>query len=183
MVRSWQMIESYQRRQEAFQKQARTMRIAMPNEIATPSSVLKTKELSFDEYVLLREEIRHQDNLINARLSWLVSSQAFLLSGFAITLNGTAQPLLAVFAKVNVVLFAALPVAGLVTDMVSYLTIWAAIRRMTTIRNLAHGYHPTQLPTVQADAFDRRLGLSGAVLIPLNFFSVWLAIIIQRWAL
>ena len=141
----------------------------MPDDVATSSRVSETKELSFDEYVLLREEIRHQDNLINARLSWLVSSQAFLLSGFAVTLNGTAQPLLPVFAKVNVVLFAALPVGGLVTDIASYLTIWAAIRRMTTIRNLVHGYHPTQLPTVQADAFDRRLGLTGAALIPIIF--------------
>jgi len=155
----------------------------MPDEAATPSSVSETKELSFDEYVLLREEIRHQDNLINARLSWLVSSQAFLLSGFAVTLNGVAQPLLPIYAKVNVVLGGALPVAGLVTDIASYLTIWAAIRRMTTIRSLAHGYHPTQLPTVQADACDRRLGLTGAVLIPLIFFAVWLAIIIQRWVL
>ena len=32
----------------------------------------QVEALSLDEYVLLREEIRHQDNLINARLSWLV---------------------------------------------------------------------------------------------------------------
>jgi hypothetical protein len=33
------------------------------------------------DFVFLREEIRHEDNLINQRLSWLVSSQAFLLTG------------------------------------------------------------------------------------------------------
>ena len=62
----------------------------------TPADTSQVEALSLDEYVLLREEIRHQDNLINARLSWLVSSQAFLLSAFAVTLNGAAQLLLPV---------------------------------------------------------------------------------------
>ena len=139
--------------------------------------------LPLSEYVLLREEIRHQDNLVNARLSWLVSSQAFLLSGFAVTLNGTALSLVPVYANVNMVLFASLPVAGLVTDIVSYATIWAAIRRMGSIRRLANGWHPPHLPTVQAEALERRLGLAGPVLIPIIFFGVWSAIIVQRWLL
>jgi hypothetical protein len=69
------------------------------------------------------EEIRHRDNLLNARLWWLVSSQAFLLTGFAVTLNGTALSLLTSYSKLNAVLIASLPLAGLVTDLVSYATI------------------------------------------------------------
>jgi hypothetical protein len=141
------------------------------------------KNLPLREYGLLREEIRHQDNLVNARLSWLVSSQAFLLSGFAVTLSGTAQALRPIYAEVNLVLFASLPIAGLITDIVSYATIWAAILRMRSIRELAHGSHPPNLPTIQADQFERRLGLAGPVLIPVIFFGVWIAIIIQRWLL
>lgn len=134
------------------------------------------------EYMLLREEIRHQDNLLNARLSWLVSSQAFLLTGFAVTLNGTALSLLPSYTKLNALLLASLPVAGLVTDLVSYATIWAAILRMQNIRCLAHDSHPPHLPTVQATAFGRRLGLAGPVLIPIIFFTVWMAIIAQSWS-
>ena len=149
----------------------------------TPADPSQVEALSLDEYVLLREEIRHQDHLINARLSWLVSSQAFLLSAFAVTLNGAAQLLLPVYAKLNVVLFTSLPLAGLVTNVASYLTIWAAILRMGKIRNLAHGFHPAHAPTVQADALERRLGLTGPVFIPVIFFLVWLAILIRRWLL
>ena len=141
------------------------------------------ESLPLNEYVLLREEIRHQDNLVNARLSWLVSSQAFLLSGFAVTLSGTALSLLPIYAKVNIVLFASLPIAGLVTDIVSYATIWAAILRMRNIRQLANGSNPPHLPTIQAEAFERRLGLAGPVLIPIVFLIVWSAIIVQRWLL
>lgn len=149
----------------------------------TLSHVSQARSPSIEEYVFLREEIRHQDNLINARLSWLVSSQSFLLSGFAVTLNGSAQSLLPIYAKLNVILVNSLPVAGLVTDVASYLTIWAAISRMKNIRHIAGSSHPPHLPPVQADVLTRRLGLSGPVLIPLVFLAVWMATIVERWML
>ena len=140
-------------------------------------------ELSFQDYVFLREEIRHQDNLINARLSWLVSSQSFLLSGFAVTLVASAQSLPLAYAKVSSVLSASLPVAGLVTVVASYLTIWAAIVRMARIRDLAHGSHPEHLPTVQAEVGTRLLGFAGPILIPIVFLVVWVCLIAERWLL
>jgi len=147
----------------------------------TPPAGLPNQSLTIEEYSFLREEIRHQDNLINARLSWLVSSQSFLLSGFAVTLNGSAQSLLPIYAKLNLILVNTLPVAGLVTDLASYLTIWAAISRMKNIRHIAGSAHPPHLPPVQADRLTRRLGLSGPILIPLVFLAVWLAILVERW--
>ncbi len=149
----------------------------------TPSHASPDKSLSLREYTFLREEIRHQDNLVNARLSWLVSSQSFLLSGFAVTLNGSAQSLLPIYAKLNVILVTSLPVAGLVTDVSSYLTIWAAIHRMAKIRHLAGSFHPPHLPSIQAEACLRRMGLAGPVLIPVVFLAVWLAIVVERWLL
>ena len=149
----------------------------------TPPDASSGKGLSLSDYVFLREEIRHQDNLVNAQLSWLVSSQSFLLSGFAVTLNGSAQSLLPIYAKLNVILVTSLPVAGLVTDVSSYLTIWAAIHRMAKIRHLAGRSHPSHLPSIQAEAYLRRMGLAGPVLIPVVFLGVWLAIVVERWLL
>ena len=149
----------------------------------TATHTSHVNSLSLEEYEFLREEIRHQDNLINARLSWLVSSQSFLLSGFAVTLNGSAQSLLPIYAKLNVILVTSLPVAGLVTDVASYLTIWAAISRMGNIRHLAGNSHPAHLPSVQAEVFERRLGLAGPVLIPVVFLVVWLVVFVERWIL
>src|SRR6185295_15038133 len=97
------------------------VRTLEPEIAMTQPRASSDKCVSLKEYVLLREEIRHQDNLVNARLSWLVSSQSFLLSGFAVTLNGSARSLLPIYAKLNVILVASLPVAGLVTDLASYL--------------------------------------------------------------
>src|SRR6266487_6052863 len=69
------------------------------------------------------------------------------LSGFAVALNGSAQSLLPIYAKLNVILVTLLPVAGLVTDLARYLTIWGAMVRMRKIRRLAGSSHPSHLPT------------------------------------
>src|SRR5438094_3012233 len=35
----------------------------------------------------IRRRVEHEDNLVNQRLSWILTSQAFLLTGYAILLN------------------------------------------------------------------------------------------------
>lgn len=78
------------------------------------------EELSRDDYVFLREEMRHEDDLINARLSWLINSQSFLFGAFAITLNGSPSSKFTMYAKLNVVLVDWPPVAGILSVAVSY---------------------------------------------------------------
>jgi hypothetical protein len=89
------------------------------------------------DFAFLREEIRHEDNLINQRLSWLVSSQSFLLTGFAIALNGPLQARFPQYERLNLVLMSLIPVVGVVICLVSYLTIFAGVLHMRQIRRLA----------------------------------------------
>jgi hypothetical protein len=42
------------------------------------------------EIPLIQARLSHEDDLINQRISWLVNSQSFLLTAYAITLNGLA---------------------------------------------------------------------------------------------
>ena len=150
-------------------------RIVMPPVISSTTP----DELSKDEYKFLREEMRHEDNLINARVSWLVNSQSFLFGAFAITLNGSAQSKFPMYAKLNVILVSWLPVAGILGVVASYLTIWAAILHIRRVRRLARGKSPQRLPPLHGEVSIGRMGLSGAVLIPIIFLAVWLAIILE----
>ncbi len=140
------------------------------------------EELSRDDYVFLREEMRHEDDLINARLSWLINSQSFLFGAFAITLNGSPSSKFTTYAKLNVVLVNWLPVAGILSVAVSYLTILAAILHIRTVRRLARGKYPPNLLPLESEIFVGRMGLSGAVVTPLIFLAVWLAIILEAWS-
>ena len=136
-------------------------------------------ELTTDEYIFLREEMRHEDNLINARLSWLVNSQSFLFGAFAITLNGSAQSKFPMYAKLNVILVTWLPVAGILAAAASYLTIWAAILHIRRVRRLAQGKYPPHLLPLNGEISTGRMGLSGAVFIPIIFLVVWVAVILK----
>ena len=136
--------------------------------------------LSSTEYYFLREEIRHEDNLVNQRLSWLVGSQSFLLTGFAIALNAPLQSRSLVYEQLTTALVIWLPVAGALLVAMSYLTIWAGILHMKSIRELAGRSHPAHLPPVQGRVLTRRMGLSGPVITPIIFLCLWIAIILQR---
>ena len=59
------------------------------------SSTYGSDKLSaLDSYQLFRSRIEHEDNLIIQRLSWLLASQAFLFTAYAITTNAlsTLEP-------------------------------------------------------------------------------------------
>ena len=135
--------------------------------------------VSTTDFVFLREEIRHEDNLINQRVSWLVSSQSFLLTAFAISLNGPLQAKFAQYERLNILLISLIPIVGVVICLVSHLTIFAGVLHMRQIRHLAGTFHPRHLPGVQGTDVTRRLGSSGPVLTPVIFLVVWLVLLIR----
>jgi hypothetical protein len=143
----------------------------------TPGSPALTTE----QFIFLREEIRHEDNLINQRLSWLVSSQSFLLTGFAIALNGPVQSKFPDYEKLTIALVDLLPAAGILTCILSFITIWAALIRMKTIRQLAGHTRPPHMPPVHGTDLTRKMGLSGPVLTPLIFLAVRLVLLLKRF--
>jgi hypothetical protein len=49
---------------------------------------MQNQQTSLEE---IRRRIEHEDNLLNQRVSWIVSSQAFLLTGYAILLNAPIE--------------------------------------------------------------------------------------------
>lgn len=145
----------------------------------TPTTV---EGFSRDDYVFLREEMRHEDDLINARLSWLINSQSFLFGAFAITLNGSPSSKFTMYAKLNVVLVNWLPMAGILSVAVSYVTILAAILHIRRVRRLARGKYPAHLLPLHGEIFIGRMGLSGAIITPVIFLAVWFAIILEAWS-
>jgi hypothetical protein len=61
---------------------------------------------------MLRDQLQHEDNLITQRLSWLMGSQAFLFTAYAIVLNGPERPKTALMGSLQNVLLGTLPVVG-----------------------------------------------------------------------
>ena len=135
-----------------------------------------------DFYEMIRRRIEHEDNLIVQRLSWLVGSQSFLYTAYAIVLNGlTAPPVsgAARFVDQQLFLFRLLPIVAILTCALICIGILAAVKAMAELRiayQLKMGVEIESLPTIQVRGPIRRLGLSAPVLLPLIFIAVWLSL-------
>ena len=135
---------------------------------------------ALEYYQLVRERIEHEDNLIVQRLSWLVGSQSFLFTAYAIVTNGLAtQPPTVTTHFMNQLarLFQLIPVVGTLTSVLIYVSILAAVVAMRQLRNSYRSRFgkDDDLP-IQTHAPIRLPGYSAPVLLPLVFIIVWLVL-------
>src|SRR6266404_1150677 len=132
-------------------------------------------------YNLIRERIEHEDNLIVQRLSWLVASQSFLFTAYAIVTNGLTtqppQPACIHFSDQLQLLFQLIPIVGTLTCVLIYVSVLAAVVTMRRLRNSYHsrfGNEDAAAPPIQTLAPIRLFGYSAPVLLPLVFTTIWL---------
>jgi hypothetical protein len=147
----------------------------------TKQETMGQPHLTLEEYRIVRSEIEHEDQLINHRLSWLVSSQSFLLTGFAISLNAPVSFLSPAHEQVSKKFFHLLPYAGLCTVALIYPTILAAIIAMARLRAHARNGPPGDLPPVQGTRLTLWMGNCGPILIPWIFAATWVALLRSSW--
>ncbi|HXT12340.1 MAG TPA: hypothetical protein VN873_12320 [Candidatus Angelobacter sp.] len=136
-----------------------------------------------ERYQVFRNRIEHEDNLVMQRLSWLMASQSFLFTAYAIVTNGmTNAPATPgnVFVNHLVVLGRIIPVVALLNSLLIFISIVAALKAIHQLR-FDYERHPEILRTVplQTSRFVRSLGLSAPVLLPLLFLAVWLFLLTQ----
>lgn len=120
----------------------------------------------------IRRRIEHEHNLINQRLSWLVSSQAFLLTAFAISLNAPPAFAREGYADANRLLTQCIPMGAIACVVVLSLTLIGAIWSLEVLRREAEALsNPDDLPVLYI-ATIRWLGLAAPVLIPAIFLAL-----------
>ncbi|HXC97731.1 MAG TPA: hypothetical protein VN048_00210 [Verrucomicrobiae bacterium] len=125
----------------------------------------------------LRRRIEHEDNLVNQRLSWLVASQAFMLTAFAISLNAPLNSLTPAYAAANRTMVLLLPYLSVACILILWLTLAGAIWSMKLLRGQAAAIAlPNDIP-VQSPPAIRSLGLAAPIGIPIVFLLLWLALI------
>jgi hypothetical protein len=83
-------------------------------------------------YQLIRHRLEHEDNLIVQRLSWMVASQSFLFTAYAITMNGLAAAP-AHTADRQQLLLRLVPVVGILSATLIYCGILAALFAMRVL--------------------------------------------------
>ncbi|MFD0895202.1 hypothetical protein KBB96_00415 [Luteolibacter ambystomatis] len=126
----------------------------------------------------IRRRIENEHSLINQRLSWLVSSQAFLLSAFAISLNAPKEFAGGGYLEANHLLVRVIPLGGIACISLIWLALWGAIWSLSILRREANAIcGPEDLPIIN-HAPIRLLGLAAPVFIPAIFLALWIVLLI-----
>ena len=125
-------------------------------------------------------QLEHEDVLMINRLSWLVASQSFLLTAFAIVLNETLAAETPVTVMRRDQLMHIVPEIGLATCGLIYLGVVAGIYVTVALRRerkqqlaAASGVRAK----LQSSRATHALGLAAPLLLPPLFFAAWLVLL------
>lgn len=121
-----------------------------------------------------RRRIEHEDNLLNQRVSWIVSSQAFLLTGYAILLNAPIELRNEHHARDHALLMKLIPLTSISITLLLWIAMFAGIAAMRALRAAAARHPSYDADHVQGSRVTRILGLVPIALVPGVFLVTWL---------
>ena len=126
-------------------------------------------------YLHLRTRLEHEDRLIVERLAWLMASESFIFTGYAIVLNGTGTPAQRRLTDL-------MPWVGIGTSVLIFVGILAAVRTMDWIHGQLRARIPDLarlgLPPIQAPPGSMKASLAAPLLLPVMFVAVWLYVLV-----
>jgi len=132
-----------------------------------------------ERYQLFRNRIEHEDNLVMSRLSWLMASQSFLFTAYAIVTNALGSAIGNNSGKIFVRRLSALenivPIVALLNSLLIFVSILAALK---AIRELRREYRKRSGISgaflLQTSRATRVFGFSAPAILPMLFMVVWL---------
>jgi hypothetical protein len=122
----------------------------------------------------IRKRIEHEDNLLNQRVSWIVSSQAFLLTGYAILVNAPSQLRSEQLVRDHTLLMKLIPLTSICITVLLWFGILAGILAMRDLRACARAHPGYEGGHIQGRPLTRVIGLATPALVPVVFLITWL---------
>ena len=136
-----------------------------------------------DRYRLVRQQIEHEDNLVSQRLSWLLGSQSFLFTAYAISLNGPTQIRSKQLEAHLGLLLVILPLVSIISAFLIWIAVLAGTWTMYKLRRIyerefAQSFG-NQIPPVQSTGLALLMGHFAPMILPLVFMVVWLLLVLR----
>ena len=136
-----------------------------------------------ERYKLVRQQIEHEDNLVSQRLSWLLGSQSFLFTAYAITLNGPAQIRSKELEQHIGLLLLILPLVSIISAFLIWVAVLAGTWTMYKLRRMYERefvqFFGSRIPPVQSTGGALILGHFAPVILPAVFMVVWLLLMLR----
>ena len=139
-------------------------------------------DLTYETYSACYKRLDHEDNLIAARVSWLLAGEAFLMVPYAILDNplyrkGKGHGL---FGHTGSHLFDLIPWLGILLAVATLVSIMAAILRMTHVRKELWKA-PSPVPELKHSENVFWMGFTSTWSAPILCGSVWVGVLTVWW--
>src|ERR1700730_4402207 len=125
------------------------------------------------ELPIIQSRLSHEDDLINQRISWLMSSQSFLLTAYAITINGLAADVAHPQAAVQQKLLELLPTTGIACVILVGISVTGGMFALSELRRIAVAKFSSDRVDIICSPRIQFLGISAPILIPIVFLFIW----------
>jgi hypothetical protein len=134
-------------------------------------------------YDALRDQIKHEDDLISQRVNWFMASQSFLFSAYAIVLSGLSKQNDHEVASQKHLLVLMIPVLAAIVCVLAWVTVLAGELAIGCLRKsfepLTQTAHAAGLPPIQGVRRNQKLGMTPPLLLPLVFLTVWTLMLVH----
>jgi len=126
-------------------------------------------------YHHLRSRLEHEDGLIVNRLAWLMASESFFFTAYAIVLNGAGTPH-------HRRLIHLIPMVAIASSALIFVAIVAAVRALGWIHGLMKARVPDPaalgLPPLHSPGSITVPGLAAPLILPPIFVTVWFYLLV-----
>jgi len=139
-------------------------------------------------YDKIRNQIEHEDELINLRVVWQLLAQSFFFSTYASLLNVDKQAKSVWFHQEQDVLFWLVPIAAFLAGLLTAVSIFTSLANIAHLRHLFEDYTKDEaaedqsaklFPPIQGVERFRKLATIAPIGLPILFIAAWLIILIR----
>lgn len=150
------------------------------------ATILPKPTSSAEFYRIIRERIDYEENLLNQRVIWLIFSQSFLVSAYAIMLNSPPEPKTPMYGDLQSSLIWLLPSLALLVSMIVYMSVISALYHIAELGKSFETYPKDdtieRFPAMNDTSFIRRLGGLPPIVVPLLFIGTWVFLLIKEFS-
>ncbi|HEX8548875.1 MAG TPA: hypothetical protein VF691_18055 [Cytophagaceae bacterium] len=138
-------------------------------------------------YNVFRGRIEYANNLINQRIIWLVISQSFFFSAYAMILNAPEKAKNPLFEDLQLVMHNLLPIAAITSALLSYIAIAASVYDIPKLSRSFDEFCKSsevdnvKLPHVMSSPMVNRIEMATTLVLPSIFAISWAIIIFNAY--